>query len=502
MNWKGYSCNGEVLLMKREIEKLVLKCREKRQLVILVLFLLCAVSIGSLVRPVLAATKCTVTFLEMDGRNAKVFKKLKISVTKGKKATLPEVPVKSGYAALGWAKTKNAAKARYAAGDEVTVKANLTLYAVRLPIYSVSFNNNSGTTLSRKYTRLGRKVMSGKSIRLPALPEVEGYEAVGWTTSKGQTEPLYKVGTKVAVTKNITYYSVRKKIEESYTVNFASAAGVIYTKLSRTVTAGEKIILPQVENPKGYTMLGWAKTAGAKTVDYLVGESLTVNSNMKLHAVMFSTGTEPNLTGFSGGWQQKYKQLIFVGDSRTNRLHETIERDPYLSESGAVFKVFFISAEGEGLAWLEEDGMKELREKIAGNYSARVEKPTAVIFNLGVNDYTKINSYITFMQSVKQELLDKNCKLFYMSVNPINSVMNDGKVKVRSEAKILQFNKKIKNELCRDEDFTYLDMFSYLIKNGYSHDTGKHGANVGVDDGLHYTTQTYKRIFAQCISMI
>lgn len=464
--------------------------------------LLCTVSVGSLARPVKAATKCSVTFLDMDGRNGKVYKNLKQTVAKGKTVKLPEVPAKKGFASLGWALKKNALKARFAAGARVTVKKNLTLYAVRLPIYTVSFNNNSGNTTSKKYAKLGRKIISGRTMKLPALPEVDGYEPLGWTTSKGKTEPLYPVGTVITVRKNITYYSVRRKIVKSCKVTFVDSGGFEYPDLNRTVLAGNAIVLPQVENPKGYTMLGWAKKPNVKTCDYLVGQSLTVNSDLELYAVMFSIGTETNLTGFSSGWQQKYKQLIFVGDSRTNRLHETIERDPYLSESGAVFKVSFISAEGEGLEWLKGDGIKAVREKIADNYSAIVEKPTAIIFNLGVNDYTKINSYITYLNSVKQELIDKNCKLFYMSVNPINSIMNEGRVKVRDESKILAFNKKIKNDLCGDEDFTYLDLFTYLIKNGYSHDTGKYGANVGVDDGLHYTTQTYKRIFAQCIEML
>ena len=49
--------------------------------------------------------------------------------------------------------------------------------------------------------------------------------------------------------------------------------------------------------------------------------------------------------------------------------------------------------------------------------------PIAVVFNLGVNDMANVSNYVSYMTDIASTLKSKNCKLFYMSVNPLNSTM-------------------------------------------------------------------------------
>jgi len=44
-------------------------------------------------------------------------------------------------------------------------------------------------------------------------------------------------------------------------------------------------------------------------------------------------------------------------------------------------------------------------------------------------------------------------------------------------------------------------MYSYLKSTGYSFASDHYGTGT-VDDGLHYTTRTYKRIFAKCMDSL
>ena len=87
-----------------------------------------------------------------------------------------------------------------------------------------------------------------------------------------------------------------------------------------------------------------------------------------------------------------------------------------------------------------------------------------------------------------------------MSVNPVNRLMlsNAGRAD-RSEAAVRSFNEYMKSNL--SSDYTYIDMYSYLKSTGYSFASDHYGTGT-VDDGLHYTTRTYKRIFAKCMDSL
>ena len=55
-------------------------------------------------------------------------------------------------------------------------------------VYTVKFNNNSGTSKSKTYTALTRNVTLNTTIKLPSVPKAVGYQNLGWTTQKGSTK--------------------------------------------------------------------------------------------------------------------------------------------------------------------------------------------------------------------------------------------------------------------------------------------------------------------------
>ena len=89
-----------------------------------------------------------------------------------------------------------------------------------------------------------------------------------------------------------------------------------------------------------------------------------------------------------------------------------------------------------------------------------------------------------------------------MSVNPVNSKTIEylGRNAIRKEEVIRKFNSVLKSGL--GSTYGYIDTYSYLLENGYGTNLGGGGQDVATDDGLHYTTKTYKRIFKFCLDLL
>lgn len=525
----------------------------------------------------------TVTFAGPTGSVSAQYKALKTTVLSGSTIKLPAVPKVTGYSSLGWSLKKNASTAAYAAGRTIKVTQNLTLYAVRkkLASYSVTFNNNSGTSKSKSYTALNKRIYKGEYITLPSLPKASGYVNLGWTTTKKGTKVTHKAGSKVKVTKNLKFYAVRKKATY-YTAAFYSSTGSASStykalnkkvlsgtsitlpavparsgyvnlgwstkknassatykagaklKISKntklyavqkkeakvvlhqnngatwktyTIAEGSSLTLPGVQNKKNYTMMGWSRSSGKKVnPEFQVGATLkNIKGTLHLYAVVFDRRTEPDYPAYDlpQADLRSYKQVIFVGDSRTNRMANTLEM---LGDASLTNGISFIYKEGGGLSWLQSEGYKALLNKVADGSNSILERKTAVIFNLGVNDLSNIYSYITFMRSIAPTLEKKGCRLFYMSVNPINNEMikKVGRNAPRKEADVLKFNTAVKSNLCTGSGklYTYIDCYGYLMNSGYGTDRNRNGQDEDEDDGLHYTTKTYKRIYKFCMSEI
>ena len=117
-------------------------------------------------------------------------------------------------------------------------------------VYTVKFNNNSGTSKSKTYTSLTRNVTLNTTIKLPSVPKAVGYQNLGWTTQKGSTKVVYKAGASVKVKKDMTLYAVRRK-SKYYTVSFYLGNGstnAAYKKLTKSVEEGTYYTLPSVQN--------------------------------------------------------------------------------------------------------------------------------------------------------------------------------------------------------------------------------------------------------------
>lgn len=157
--------------------------------------------------------------------------------------------------------------------------------------------------------------------------------------------------------------------------------------------------------------------------------------------------------------KKEVQGYIFVGDSRFVGMDKVCN----ISDKKNYFVVAKVSM---GYDWLIDEAipqMNKIRDKNKNITSWNL------VINLGINDLYNLNKYKDIYDNFS---LDYN--IYVVSVNPIerhNSITNKD---------IEEFNSLLKSV----NKSVYIDTYKYLKTKGYS-----------TTDGLHYTDDTYERIF-------
>ncbi len=176
-----------------------------------------------------------------------------------------------------------------------------------------------------------------------------------------------------------------------------------------------------------------------------------------------SSGSSGSSSSSSGSSQAQstnnsISKKIFIGDSRTVGMRNAVNSSTDT----------WSCLESIGLKWMKEHGVPNIKNKI-GNGSA-------VIILMGVNDLYNVSNYASYINSLYSQYSGKGAYFYFVSVNPTNgnySHLSSG---------IQNFNKSIKSSL--NSKIKYIDTYSYLVSNGFN-----------TTDGLHYTNDTYKKIY-------
>ena len=448
----------------------------------------------------------TVKFTDNSGKStSSLYKNLNLKTAAGESITLPELPAVKNMIALGWSTTANDTVARAKAGEKVRITANTTYYAVyRAPQKkTVMFCDTNGST-PQAFIALKTTVTEGSSIMLPDIPEKEGYFPVCWRLNVNGTIRTYDAGTKIFVRGNYRFYAFYK--QRVQIILHYNDGQVYKTEFSGK---GLEYTLPSMENPSGYTFMGWGTKSGItlsqsrpRKTYYEPDTSVVVNGTSHFYAILMKRSEEPNLSkdqlqGSSSPDTSAYKRIIFVGDSRTTRLKL------FLTKRGIDFsskKVSFVQKGGSSIEWLESTGYKQILDIIAKD-GTKDTRPTAIIFNSGINGLNDYGEYVSFYKKIAPELREKNCRLYIMSINPINSVMIEKMNFIRRQPSQLRtFNEYLRTNL--SGLYTYIDTYTWLMQTGFSTDRGDSGYDTGVDDGLHYTLRTYQRIYFRCLQFL
>jgi uncharacterized protein (TIGR02145 family)/uncharacterized repeat protein (TIGR02543 family) len=213
-----------------------------------------------------------ITFNAKDGTVTPAFDSTGVGWTL---ASLP-TPTRDGYTFNGWWTAATG-------GDSVTVSmvysANTNIYAKWNAIYTVTFNSQSGSSVSSQTIDHGGKVTS------PTAPTRAGYTFGGWYMEAACTT-AWNFGTDV-VTSAITLYA---KWNAVYTVTFNANGGTV---TPTSGTTGEGGILSSLPTPTrdGCTFNGWftALTGGTKvTEDKVYSANATIYAQWTLTTYTFA----------------------------------------------------------------------------------------------------------------------------------------------------------------------------------------------------------------------
>ena len=424
-------------------------------------------------------TTCKVIFANAKGQTSgDYYRKLAKTVEKGTVIQLPEVN-RDGYQAF-WVTKIQGKEYKYEAGSEVTINQTTKFCLNLYKEYTVRFYTANG---KNEYTSLRQTVASGSSIKMPAGNSNANYTFSGWATKKGGSVSKKK-GATVKVTKNLKFYAVQKKVDTSG-IKLYKYDGNYWKTIKNT---NGKTTFPAVDLGSGNMVLGWSKTQGKNTLsssDYKAGDRIP-SKNGRYYMVVF--GMSMDRAPATITTPTKFSKVYWVGDSRS------VDTERALGAS-APENVQFIAETGQGLSWFKSTGYKQLLRSIARQ--PKNEKK-AVIINLGVNDLKSANAYVTYMKKVATNLKKYNCKMYYLSINPVNSAMTKNSVvKYRTEAQVASFNRTIYKNLCSGSKrtFTYINSCTNLQMKGWISDR----FDMGIYDGLHYSDATYLRIFDYCM---
>ena len=145
---------------------------------------------------------------------------------------------------------------------------------------------SNGATISQKSASC-TTTGSSCEVNLPTITR-SGYNVLGWGTRADSKSVLYKSGEKVTVSKNQTLYAITYKL---FTATFISngASSISANNLSCMAYNNNtscSVKMPNITRSGG-SVIGWNRTSNATRPNMIVGETLTLKSNVTYYAITY-----------------------------------------------------------------------------------------------------------------------------------------------------------------------------------------------------------------------
>lgn len=226
----------------------------------------------------------------------------------------------------------------------------------------------------------------------------------------------------------------------------------------------------QALNICGKTADGWYETVFGNTIGYVKSSAvaeIAVDSAMAEALAQQAQFVKAQLPAQPEAGQQPLSagNLIFVGDSRTGQMGNAVGGSAM--HPGTAFVACF----GGGVDWLSGQKAKQDIDRF-------VTPGSVIILNYGVNDLSRHNDYIPLINRYAQDWRKKGASVYFASVGPVG----ENAYGKRNWA-VEYFNGQLGGRL--DQGIGRIDLYGYLTAAGYE----------TLPDGLHYTPDTYARMF-------
>lgn len=292
-------------------------------------------------------------------------------------------------------------------------------------------------------TKINKRIPMGKQIQETSneLNESGISDAIGAATSIDKTEQVQKASSAASAASNAAN-SKKDGNFSPFPKNKIKNKYLIISIASSCIFFFFIPILLILIGPNAGAMLDLTSKGG--DVGY---------NNTKYNASAYTAAEAENL-------------LIYMGDSRIVGMMSSITNK----------SITYIAQSGAGYSWLVDSAIPELANKIEGK--------KFIVLAFGVNDLGNAANYLTKYQELKDTY--PNVNIYIMSVNPVDEAKEAENGYTVTNESIENFNETIKNGFGEN----YIDVYDQ-IKDNFE-----------TEDGVHYTTETYKKIHEIVINYI
>lgn len=292
-------------------------------------------------------------------------------------------------------------------------------------------------------TKINKRIPMGKQIQETSneLNESGISDAIGAATSIDKTEQVQKASSVASAASNAAN-SKKDGNFSPFPKNKIKNKYLIISIASSCIFFFFIPILLILIGPNAGAMLDLTSKGG--DVGY---------NNTKYNASAYTAAEAENL-------------LIYMGDSRIVGMMSSITNK----------SITYIAQSGAGYSWLVDSAIPELANKIEGK--------KFIVLAFGVNDLGNAANYLTKYQELKDTY--PNVNIYIMSVNPVDEAKEAENGYTVTNESIENFNETMKNSFGEN----YIDVYDQ-IKDNFE-----------TEDGVHYTTETYKKIHEIVINYI
>ena len=301
----------------------------------------------------------------------------------------------------------------------------------------------SSEAVGKIITKINKRIPMGKQIQETSnqLNESGISDAIGAATSIDKTEQVQKASSAASAASNAA--STKKDGNFSpFPKNKIKNKYLIISIASSCIFFFFIPILLILIGPNAGAMLDLTSKGGD------VG-----NNSTNYNASAYTAAEAENL-------------LIYMGDSRIVGMMSSITNK----------SITYIAQSGAGYSWLVDSAIPELANKIEGK--------KFIVLAFGVNDLGNVSNYLTKYQELKDTY--PNVNIYIMSVNPVDEAKEAESGYTVTNESIENFNETMKNSFGEN----YIDVYAQ-IKDNFE-----------TEDGVHYTTETYKKIHEIVINYI
>lgn len=338
----------------------------------------------------------------------------------------------------------------------------------------------SGTASGNRVTLTWNKIKKASGYHIFLYYKADGkYRCVGKIRNNSTTS-----FTLTGSTDKTYIYKIRSYIKQGTKTVCSPSSKAFEIKtapgkpvISRAKMKGETSALIQwkkISSAQGYQIFRSEKSkAGYKRIAVITGNNTCSYSDTgivsgktcyyRIRAYLRNQGNVV-YSELSDPVETSWRTTVMVGDSRTDMMKDVVEND----------KITWICKVGAGYLWLRDTALETLQKQLKGNED--------IFIWLGVNDIDNISNYISLLNEEIPKWKAHGADVYVVAVGQVE---NDPYV---TNGEITEFNSRMKKEITGAK---YLDLYSYLKKQGYK-----------TTDGTHYDNATTWKIYQYLMSAI